>query len=152
MQPECGGGHPACGCDRDIAGVVSAAERMADAFTVPSSIERAMRRASTSYYRALDLPLDTFGDQAVRAAQLGAACEDRARCWAAAARWACSRGSGVGWVLVSALIRVRRREDDAARFWRDTASYWRRAAAGADPRDLDAEILGLHDVRGRWAV
>jgi hypothetical protein len=120
---------------------------------VPVVIEQAMRRSGVNYYRALNLPLDTYADQAARAARLATACADRAHCWAALARWASSTDNTLPWPLVSAVISARRREDDAARFWRETAGYWRRAAAGADPRDLDAEDLDLHNDRGRgrWA-
>lgn len=118
---------------------------------VPVVIEQAMRRSGVHYYRALNLPLDTYADQAARAAHLAAACAERARCWGALKRWAAAPDNTVAWPLVSAVISARRREDDAARFWRDTAHYWRRAAAGADPRELDAEDLDLHDDRGRWA-
>jgi hypothetical protein len=117
---------------------------------VPVVIEQAMRRSGANYYRALDLPLDTYADQAARAACLVAACTERASCWAAVARWASTAGARVPWPLVSAVLAARRREDDAARFWRDTAIYWARAAAGANPRDLDAEELGLVDHRDRW--
>jgi hypothetical protein len=120
---------------------------------VPVVIEQAMRRSGANYYRALDLPLDTYADQAARADCLAAACTERAACWAALAGWASSPGSTVPWPLVSAVLAARRREDDAARFWRDTARYWARAAAGADPRELDAEDLGLLDRldhRDRW--
>jgi hypothetical protein len=126
---------------------MSAIGKSAVAVSVPPMLEQAMRRASTHYYRALNLPLDTFTEQAERAARLAVVCEDRARCWEALARWACSPGSGVPWALVSAVVSARQREDDAARFWRDTVRYWARAACGADPRDLDAEDLDL----GRWA-
>lgn len=118
---------------------------------VPPSIEQAMRRASTHYYRALNLPLDTFTAQAERARRLATACEDRSRCWEALARWACTSGSGVPWALVSAVVSARRREDDSARFWHDTARYWERAANGADLRVLDAEWLGFELDRARWA-
>ena len=101
--------------------------------TMPVVIEHAMRRSGVNYYRALDLPLDTYADQAARADCLTAACAERASCWAALASWVSSPGSTVPWPLVSAVLAARRREDDAARFWRDTAIYWRRAAAGADP-------------------
>jgi hypothetical protein len=118
---------------------------------VPTVIEQAMRRSAVNYYRALNLPLDTYTDQAARAARLAAACADRAACWAALARWATSSDRAVPWPLVSAVTSARRREDDAARFWRETAGYWRRVAAGADPRQLDAEDLDLHDEWARWA-
>jgi hypothetical protein len=119
---------------------------------VPASIRRAICRSGANYYRALNLPLDTYSDQAVRAACLAAACAERAACWAAlGARWAASAGPFVSWPLVSAVLAARRREEDAARFWRATTIYWRRAAAGADPRDLDVEDLGLDDGRGRRA-
>jgi hypothetical protein len=114
-------------------------------------IDQAMRRSGVHYYRALNLPIGTYADQAARAACLAAACADRAQCWAALARWAASTDAAVPWPLVSAVISARRREDDAARFWRDTATYWRRAAAGADPRELDAEDLDLHEDRERRA-
>lgn len=117
----------------------------------PPMIEQAMRRASTNYYRALNLPLDTFTEQAERAGRLATACEDRSRSWGALARWACTPGIGVPWPLVSAVISARRREDDSARFWHDTARYWDRAAGGADLRDLDAECLGFELDRVRWA-
>jgi hypothetical protein len=120
---------------------------------LPVEIEHAMRRSGANYYRALDLPLDTYADQAARADCLAAACSERATCWAAVAGWASSTGSTIPWPLGSAVLAARRREDDAARFWRDTAIYWRRAAAGADPRELDAEDVGLLDHldhRDRW--
>jgi hypothetical protein len=117
---------------------------------VPVVIEQAMRRSGANYYRALDLPLDTYADQTARAACLAAACMERAACYGALARWASTAGARVPWPLVSAVLAARRREDDAARFWRDTAIYWARAAAGADPRELDAEDLGLVDHRDRW--
>lgn len=130
---------------------MTTSEQPAAAVTpVPAAIEQAMRRSAANYYRALNLPLDTYTDQALRAARLAAACAERARCWSGLARWACCPNSGVPWVLVSAVTSAHRREDDAARFWRDTADYWRRAAAGADPRDLELEDLGLSDA-GRWA-
>jgi hypothetical protein len=116
---------------------------------VPASIQRAIRLSGAKYYRALDLPLDTYADQAARASSLAAACAERASCWAALAWWAGSTsGAEVQWPLLSAVLAAQRREDDAARFWQDTAMYWRRAAAGADPRDLDAEYMGLDDERG----
>jgi hypothetical protein len=118
---------------------------------VPVVIEQAMRRSGAHYYRALNLPLDTYAEQAARALCLAAACAERARCWAALTQWAAAPDNTLPWPLVSALISARRREDDAARFWRDTAHYWRRAAAGADPRELDAEDLDLYDDHGRWA-
>lgn len=168
QRPDVQGGQPDCGglpsgspyrplgrSDREVPTLMTTTMQppavcRAAAAPVPVVIEQAVRRSGSNYYRALNLPLDTFAEQAVRAARLVSACEDRSRCWAALARWACS-DSGVGWPLVSAVISARRREDDAARFWRETAGYWRRAAAGADPRDLDAEDLGLDDPRGRWA-
>jgi hypothetical protein len=119
----------------------------------PAPLAAALAWSRAEYYRALDLPINSYAEQAVRAEALGAACAQAAAAWAALARWVFTPGPGPRphWVFASAVLGSRRREEDAARFWRDTAGYWARAAAGADPRDLDAEDLDLHDGRGRWA-
>jgi hypothetical protein len=102
---------------------------------VPPAVGDALRRCAADYYRALNLPLDTYADQAARADELAEVCQRRARCWAEVTRWAFAESPALPWVLVSAVLSARARELDAAGFWRDTAEYWRRVAASCEIHD-----------------
>jgi hypothetical protein len=104
---------------------------------VPPAVGDALRRCAADYYRALNLPLDTYTDQAARAAELAEVCQLRARCWAEVTRWAFAESSALPWVLGSAVLSAHARELDAAGFWRDTARYWRGVAASCEIHDDD---------------
>lgn len=108
---------------------------------VPDLVERAMLRCSQEYGEALTLPHTSYIEQARRAERLAQVCERRARWWGVLLRWVFSPSCTLPWVFGAAVLDARRREEDDARFWRQSATDWRTehsARVIADPFDRAA--------------
>lgn len=119
----------------------------------PAELVDVLTHCRTAYYRALNLPYDTYDEQAVRADALRLASEQTAAAWTALIHWMVSPGPAdrrPPWVYLSAVRTAQRREESNVRFWRDTAEFWHRRAGGLDPADADPEQCP-HELSGRWA-
>lgn len=124
----------------------------AGACAPPRGLVDVLTHCRAAYYRALDLPFDSYAEQAVRADALCAASEQTAAAWTSLIHWMVSPGPAdrrPPWVYVSAVRTAQRREESNVRFWRETAEFWHRRAAGLDPED-DFENFP-HELPGRWA-
>lgn len=94
---------------------------VADA-SVPVLVVQALGRCDQAYGAALRMPYGSYVEQALRADALAEACRVRAAWWRVLLRWMFTDDCPLPWIFSAAVLHTCKRDESAARFWREVAS------------------------------